>query len=113
MAPSPLSPTSRRGLLGRLPVALLGLAAAALPAPRPAAAKPRAGSAPYDPARQTWRCTYNECDPYYYMPSHGDPENIMGDHPIPAGTTFEDLPDDWRCPICGAGKIWFVKDRVA
>ena len=23
---------------------------------------------------------------------------------IPAGTRFEDLPDDWECPICGAKK---------
>jgi len=23
---------------------------------------------------------------------------------IPPGTPFEELPDDWVCPICGAGK---------
>jgi len=106
--------TSRRALLRRVPLALLGLiSAATLPGARPAAAASRAGSRPYDPSRQIWRCTYNECDPYFYVPSKGDAENIMGDHPIPPGTTFENLPDDWRCPVCGASKIWFVKDRVA
>ncbi len=28
---------------------------------------------------------------------------------IEAGTTFDDLPDDWICPVCGAGKSYFVK----
>ena len=23
---------------------------------------------------------------------------------IPAGTRFEDLPEDWTCPVCGASK---------
>lgn len=23
---------------------------------------------------------------------------------IPPGTAFEDLPDDFICPVCGAGK---------
>ena len=26
---------------------------------------------------------------------------------IPAGTKWEDLPDDWVCPLCGAGKRAF------
>jgi len=25
------------------------------------------------------------------------------------GTSFDDLPDLWRCPKCGAGKIRFIK----
>jgi rubredoxin len=29
----------------------------------------------------------------------GDP-----DHHIAAGTPFEELPDDWTCPLCGVGK---------
>ncbi len=29
---------------------------------------------------------------------------------IPKGTKFEDLPDDWTCPICGAGKEDFEKE---
>jgi len=36
---------------------------------------------------------------YIYDPKKGDPES--GVNP---GTPFEDLPDDWVCPICGAGK---------
>ena len=32
---------------------------------------------------------------YIYDPEKGDPK-----HDIPAGTKFEDLPDDWRCPRC-------------
>lgn len=27
---------------------------------------------------------------------------------VPAGTRFEDLPDDWICPACGSGKSDFV-----
>lgn len=36
---------------------------------------------------------------YVYDPAVGDPE-----HGIPAGTPFEELPDDWRCPRCKQGK---------
>ena len=25
------------------------------------------------------------------------------------GTKFEDLPDDWTCPVCGVGKNMFSK----
>ena len=39
---------------------------------------------------------------YIYDPEKGDPES--GVNP---GTTFENLPDDWVCPICGAGKDEF------
>ncbi len=28
-----------------------------------------------------------------------------------AGTAFEDLPDDWVCPVCGAGKEAFKKEE--
>ena len=42
---------------------------------------------------------------YEYDPEEGDPENG-----IPPGTPFEDLPDDWVCPICGAGKEDFTKN---
>ena len=45
-----------------------------------------------------------ECDPcgYVYDPAVGDPDND-----IAAGTAFDDLPEDWVCPICGAGKDEF------
>ena len=36
---------------------------------------------------------------YIYDPEEGDP-----DGGILPGTAFEDLPDDWTCPICGASK---------
>ena len=39
---------------------------------------------------------------YEYDSSVGDPENG-----IPEGTEFEDLPDDWVCPLCGVGKDSF------
>lgn len=39
---------------------------------------------------------------YIYDPEEGDPENG-----IDPGTAFEDLPDDWTCPLCGAGKDEF------
>lgn len=39
---------------------------------------------------------------YIYDPEKGDPES--GVNPI---TPFESLPDDWVCPICGAGKDEF------
>jgi flavin reductase (DIM6/NTAB) family NADH-FMN oxidoreductase RutF/rubredoxin len=39
---------------------------------------------------------------YIYDPDVGDPDN--GAKP---GTAFEDLPDDWVCPDCGAGKDEF------
>lgn len=28
---------------------------------------------------------------------------------IKPGTAFEDLPDDWVCPVCGVGKDMFEK----
>jgi rubredoxin len=40
---------------------------------------------------------------YIYEPDVGDP-----DHGIAAGTAFEDLPDDWVCPVCGAPKNRFA-----
>ncbi|MFC1978928.1 rubredoxin [Chloroflexota bacterium] len=41
---------------------------------------------------------------YVYDPEAGDPENN-----IAPGTAFEDLPDDWECPTCGAAKDEFEK----
>ena len=39
---------------------------------------------------------------YEYDPAAGDPANGA-----PPGTAFEDVPDDWTCPVCGAGKDEF------
>ena len=58
-------------------------------------------------APQRWICTYNECEHWVYDPLHGDPDDIAGVGPIPPGIAFEDLPADWRCPVCGSPKAWF------
>lgn len=42
---------------------------------------------------------------YVYDPSEGDPDNG-----VEPGTAFEDLPEDWVCPECGAGKEDFEKE---
>jgi rubredoxin len=39
---------------------------------------------------------------YVYNPADGDP-----DSGIKPGTAFEDIPEDWVCPVCGAGKDAF------
>jgi len=41
---------------------------------------------------------------YVYDPSDGDPDNG-----IAPGTSFDDLPGDWTCPVCGAAKSEFEK----
>lgn len=39
---------------------------------------------------------------FIYDPEVGDP-----DGGIPPGTAFEDIPDNWVCPVCGATKDMF------
>ncbi len=46
-----------------------------------------------------YRCTV--CN-HIYDPAEGDP-----DTGIKPGTPFEDLPEDWTCPTCGATKADF------
>jgi len=41
---------------------------------------------------------------YLYEESIGDP-----DHGIPPGTKWEDVPEDFVCPLCGLGKEEFTK----
>ncbi len=41
------------------------------------------------------------CD-YIYDPEIGDPEGGVA-----PGTPFEDIPDDWECPLCGVSKDEF------
>jgi rubredoxin len=48
-----------------------------------------------------WKCIV--CG-YIYDEEVGDPDNG-----IAPGTKFEDLPDDWVCPLCGAQKDMFEK----
>lgn len=42
---------------------------------------------------------------YVYVPTKGDPDNGVA-----PGTAFEDLPEDWVCPVCGAGKDQFTPE---
>jgi flavin reductase (DIM6/NTAB) family NADH-FMN oxidoreductase RutF/rubredoxin len=53
------------------------------------------------PKMTKYRCTV--CG-YIYDPELGDPD---GD--IKPGTPFEDIPDTWVCPVCGASKDQFEK----
>jgi flavin reductase (DIM6/NTAB) family NADH-FMN oxidoreductase RutF/rubredoxin len=48
-----------------------------------------------------YRCTV--CG-YIYDPAQGDP-----DGGIKPGTPFEEIPDTWVCPVCGASKDQFEK----
>ena len=50
------------------------------------------------------------CEPcgYEYDPEVGDPENG-----IAPGTSFEELPEDWVCPICGMGKEVFIRLKMS
>ena len=41
---------------------------------------------------------------WVYDPAKGDPENGVA-----PGTPFEELPEDWSCPLCGADKSQFEK----
>lgn len=58
------------------------------------------GAAASRQSSQKWICT--KCS-MIYDPAVGDP-----DSGITMGTAFEDIPEDWKCPICGATKKTFV-----
>ena len=62
--------------------------------------EPIAKIASSDPATRKWICRI--CS-MIYDPVAGDP-----DSGIAPGTPFEEIPDDWSCPICGAEKKSFV-----
>ena len=49
---------------------------------------------------QLWMC---ESCGFIYDPAEGDP-----DGGIPPGTAFEDIPETWFCPVCGARKQDFT-----
>ena len=42
---------------------------------------------------------------YVYDPEVGDPDNGVA-----PGTAWEDVPEDWVCPVCGLGKEVFEKE---
>lgn len=50
---------------------------------------------------EKWTCT--ACG-YIYDPEAGDPDNGVA-----PGTPFEQVPEDWACPLCGVGKDMFEK----
>ncbi|MDR3071700.1 MAG: rubredoxin [Endomicrobium sp.] len=52
---------------------------------------------------EKWKCSL--CG-YVYDPAVGIPEDG-----IAPGTTFEQLPDDWLCPLCNASKVVFEKEE--
>ena len=43
------------------------------------------------------------CEEYIYDPGKGDP-NAEGGVAVAPGTPFDDVPDTWVCPVCGASK---------
>lgn len=48
-----------------------------------------------------WQCQAPNCG-YIYDPDRGDRRGK-----IPKGIAFEDLPESWTCPVCGATKAMF------
>ncbi|NTU52181.1 MAG: rubredoxin [Chlorobiaceae bacterium] len=48
---------------------------------------------------QQWVCV--PCG-HIYIPETGDPDNG-----VDPGTPFEEIPDDWICPVCGVDKSFF------
>ena len=56
-----------------------------------------------DDPKAMYQCQVSNCG-YIYRPDKGDRKSKT-----PAGTSFADLPDDWHCPVCGAGKKMFKK----
>lgn len=65
-------------------------------------------AAQYSPLKNNPIMKKYVCDPcgYVYDPELGDPDNG-----IAPGTAFEDLPEDWVCPICGVGKEDFSAEE--
>lgn len=54
-----------------------------------------------DNGGMTMKYVCNLCG-YVYDEAAGDPDNG-----IAPGTKWEDIPEDWTCPLCGAGKEEF------
>ena len=64
-----------------------------------AASGPKSGPKAEGEKMRKYRCTV--CG-YIYDPKEGDP-----DGGIKPGTAFENIPDDWACPVCGVSKDQF------
>jgi len=52
---------------------------------------------------EMYQCQTPTCG-YIYDPDKGVKR---GKVKIPKGTSFADLPEDWKCPVCGVGKKMF------
>jgi rubredoxin len=52
-------------------------------------------------ANEMYQCQVHYCG-YVYDPEVGEPKSG-----IAPGTKWEDVPEDFRCPFCGAGKNMF------
>jgi rubredoxin len=50
---------------------------------------------------EMYQCQTSNCG-YIYDPDRGDRKGT-----IPTGTSFAELPEEWRCPVCGATKKCF------
>lgn len=50
---------------------------------------------------EMYQCQMVNCG-CLYDPDRGDRKGK-----IPKGVKFEDLSEDWKCPVCGAGKKMF------
>lgn len=50
---------------------------------------------------EMWQCQTTSCG-YIYNPDKGDRKGK-----VPKGTSFGDLPEEWRCPVCGATRKVF------
>ena len=48
-----------------------------------------------------WQCQGANCG-YIFNPEKGDRKGK-----IPPDTSFKDLSEDWKCPLCGVGKNKF------
>lgn len=83
-------------------VAGLRLAAAAVATLLGAGAAVSVGAAPAQALRK-WECQNDECEPFIYDPAKGIP-----DYDIPPGVPFEELPEDFVCPVCGDVKRQFL-----
>lgn len=51
--------------------------------------------------KDMYQCQMTNCG-YIYNPDKGDRKSKT-----PKGTQFEELPEDWKCPVCGASKKAF------
>ena len=52
---------------------------------------------------EMWMCQTSNCG-YIYNPDKGDKKGK-----IPKGTFFENLPEHWKCPVCGATRKSFKR----